>query len=517
VLSKTSVKWTALCGLVCMWTQVAPLFAANSGHAARGFELLFNLDKTNGVNPLGIVQGTDGNFYGIAPTGGANGNDEDCGQGVGCGTVFKVGPTGGLTALYNFCALSNCADGALPVGSLALGTDGNLYGVTNDGGSNNVCFFGCGTVFRLTLAGSLTTLYSFCTQTGCLDGRAPSSIVLGTDGNFYGTTSLGGGSAACKNGCGTIFQLTPTGKLTTIYSFCALANCADGTVPNPVIQASDGNLYGTTQAGGANDGGTVFKMTTSGALTTLYSFCSQANCDDGGFPMAGLVQASNGKFYGTTYAGGSQDEGTAFKITASGQLTTLYTFCMQTNCPSGGNPGSSLIQATDGNFYGTTIAGAGTCFIEVDCGTIFRMTPTGQLATIFTFCTSNTTCNEARAPGAALVQGTDGNIYGTTVLGGNNTICSPYGCGSFFRLVSNFGPFVGFVNRAGQVGTEVEILGQGLDSANAVSFNGVPAQFKVQSNTFLTATVPTGASSGTVTVAIAAGSLKSNVAFQVLP
>jgi uncharacterized repeat protein (TIGR03803 family) len=512
----TALRRMLVCGFACL-ALLAPLAAENPGieAAAKGFQRLFVFDKTDGAFPGGIVQGIDGNFYGVAPTGRTNNNDAVCGQNVGCGVVFKVSAASGLTSIYNFCAQANCTDGAEPSSALALGADG-LYGVTAAGGSTNVCFTGCGTIFRLTTSGKLTTLYTFCTQTGCPDGRDPSSIVLGIDGNFYGTTYLGGGSANCTNGCGTVFQLAPAGKLSTLYSFCSQANCADGSHPNPLIQANDGNLYGTTQGNGSNNGGTVFKLTTGRVLANLYAFCAQPSCADGAGPMAGLMQASNGDFYGTTAFGGSESEGTVFEITTSGDLTTIYTFCMQTNCPSGGDPEASLIQATDGNLYSTAVAGAGDCAIEVDCGTIFGMTTKGQFKTIYTFCTSDITCNDAREPGG-LVQGTDGNFYGITAIGGETTVCVPYGCGSFYRVVTGFRPFVGFVNRAGAVGSQVGIMGEGLGSAGGVSFNGVAAQFVIRSNTYITATVPTGATTGTVTVMTANGKLESNMAFQVLP
>jgi uncharacterized repeat protein (TIGR03803 family) len=518
---KIEVKRIVVCGMVCLWALASAAAAATSvpETAAKGFQRLFNFDETNGVGPIGIVQGTDGNFYGVTPAGGTNNNESICGQDVNCGTVFKISPSGGLTTIYNFCALENCADGAIPLTTLVLDTDGNFYGETRLGGANTnkSCPSGCGTLFRITPAGGLTTLYNFCAQSGCLDGLNPDGLALGIDGNLYGTTFAGGANATCKEGCGTVFQFTPAGKLTTLYSFCSQASCADGSQPNPVIQASDGNLYGTTQVNGANDGGTIFKLSTAGAFTTLYSFCSQPGCADGGSSMAGLLQASDKNFYGTAQLGGSEDEGTIFRITPAGKFTTLFTFCQQNNCPTGGEPGAALMQATDGNLFGTDIAGAGNCFIEVACGAIFGITPAGKEKTILPYCFSQTSCDDARDPGFGLVQGTDGNFYGTTLLGGNNTICVPYGCGSFYRVNTGLAPFVGFVNRAGSVGTQVGIIGQGLESASGVSFNGVTAQFTVRSNTFLTATVPTGATTGPVTVTTTDGDLKSNVAFQVLP
>src|SRR5579872_3530376 len=156
-------------------------------------------------------------------------------------------------------------------------------------------------------------------------------------------------------------------------------NEANGAVPTDVlVQGTDGNLYGTTQYGGKNDFGTVFRLSLSGTLTTLYSFCSQSQCVDGSLPDAGLVQGTDGNLYGTTFWGGTQDQGTIFKITPSGSLTTLYSFCTLANCADGENPHAGLVQASDGNFYGTTSAGGPT-----NSGVIFRITPGGKLTPLY--------------------------------------------------------------------------------------------------------------------------------------
>jgi uncharacterized repeat protein (TIGR03803 family) len=255
--------------------------------------------------------------------------------------------------------------------SLVQGTDGNFYGTTELGGANSN-----GTVFKITPTGTLTTLYSFCSQTDCADGATPSAgLVQDTNENFYGTTYYGG-----ANGYGTVFKITPTGKLTTLYSFCSQINCTDGAYPYAVlVQATNGNFYGTTLNGGnggeKGTGGTVFEVTPAGKLTTLHNFCSQINCTDGQLPSAGLVQAANGNFYGTTSRGGANSQtGTVFKITPGGKLTTLYNFCSQTNCSDGAWPAAGLVQAANGNFYGTT-EGGGT---NDDCGTVFEITLAGK-------------------------------------------------------------------------------------------------------------------------------------------
>jgi uncharacterized repeat protein (TIGR03803 family) len=188
-----------------------------------------------------------------------------------------------FTSLYSF----DVTDGGLPYAALVQATNGDLYGTTVDGGAS-----GYGTVFKITPGGTLTTLYSFCSQTGCIDGEHPyAGLVQATNGDLYGTTSLGGGGTydnAIAYAGGTVFKITPGGTLTTLYNFCSQSNCTDGSYPNAgLVQATNGDLYGTTTGGGIYDnaiayaGGTVFKITPGGTLTTLYSFCSQSNCMDG--------------------------------------------------------------------------------------------------------------------------------------------------------------------------------------------------------------------------------------------
>ena len=283
---------------------------------AQTLTTLVSFDGTNGDSPYAsLVQGVDGNFYGTTVYGGAN-NSGICDNFVneGCGTVFKIVPTGNLTTLYSFCSQSNCPDGAFPYAGLLLATDGNFYGTTSAGGVHND-----GTVFKITPAGTLTTLYSFDGTHGSLP---QATLIQATDGNFYGTTSEGGvnnGGVCGNNGCGTVFKITFSGMLNTLYSFCSQPGCADGAAPLAgLVEGNDGNLYGATGYGGANLKGTVFKITLGGALTTLYNFCSQQNCADGANPVAALIQAIDGNFYGTTVWGGASGGpggGTVFKIT----------------------------------------------------------------------------------------------------------------------------------------------------------------------------------------------------------
>ncbi len=317
-----------------------------------------------------------------------------------------------FTTMANF----NGANGAGQVGPLMQASDGNFYG-TAGGGS-----YSQGEVFKITSSGTLTTIYSFCAQTGCPDGNGPlGGVVQGTDGNLYGVTQYGG---SYDNG--TVFKITRTGTLTTLYSFCAQTSCADGSQPLAgLVQGTDGNFYGTTAGGGGNGAGTVFKMTSAGALTTLHSFDN----DDGAGPAAALVQGSDGNFYGTTYYGGNYIWGTVFKISPGGDFTSLYSFKQY---PYGANPYSSLVQGSDGNFYGTTYGGGINYNCEPGCGTVFSITPDGELNPLYYFSGA-----DGFGPYAGLVLGSDGNFYGTTQWGGTSSWCNNYGvpgCGTVFTM-----------------------------------------------------------------------------------
>jgi uncharacterized repeat protein (TIGR03803 family) len=336
--------------------------------------------------------------------------------------------------------------------------------------------------------------------------------VQGTDGNFYGTTSGGGAAIAGIDG-GTVYKLTASGKLTTLYSFCSQPDCTDGYLPQAnLVQATDGNFYGTTVGGGIKGGGTVFKITRTGKLTTLYSFCSifQGACTDGDEPTAGVVQATDGNFYGTTELGGVNNSGTVFKITPGGKLTTLYSFCSILSagyCADGEYPEAGLLQATDGNLYGTTYRGG-----TDNGGTIFEITPQGALTTLYSLSpdTTDGIVYGGVYPLAGLLQATNGSFYGTTDEAG-------YGGGALFTLAAGLGPFVQTLPTSGKVATAVKILGNNLTSTTNVTFNGVPATFKVVASSEITTTVPIGATTGNVVVTTPSGTLNSNVSFRVTP
>jgi len=369
---------------------------------------------TDGVEPAGgLVQASDGNFYGTTEYGGTSLN---CGS-FGCGTIFRVSPSGTYTNLRSFDGYPN--DGAAPLAPLVLGTDGNLYGTASQGG-----VYGHGTVFRFSLNGNYTNLYSFGSTS--TDGASPQAgLVQGGDGNFYGTTYAGGTNQVPSGGRGTVFRISPGGTYTSLYSFAGAPK--DGSFPQSgLVQGSDGNFYGTTDLGGSSnncaDGcGTVFRISPSGTYTNLHSFTGYPTTD-GSAPVAGLVQGSDGNFYGTAASGGMIGYGTLFRISPSGAYTTLYTFAGAPN--DGAGPGG-LVQGSDGNFYGTT--GSGGTFGD---GTLFRISLTGTHSNLYSFAGAP----DGYQPVPAIMQGNDGSFYGTTDSGGTNN------AGAAFKLTVSLKP-----------------------------------------------------------------------------
>jgi uncharacterized repeat protein (TIGR03803 family) len=292
---------------------------------------------TNGVDgatPLaGLIQGSDGSFYGASL------------QGVGAslGTLFRITPSGVFTPLHSF---GGGADGGNPLASLVQGSNGNLYGTASTGGSNGV-----GTVFSLSTNGLFTPLWSF----NATNGSSPAGpLVQGSDGKLYGTTATGG-----AQDLGTVFSLSTNGSFNSLVSFDYTA----GAYPsNGLVQATDGAFYGTAASGGTNGGwGTVFRLTADGTLTPLHSF----SYEDGAYPVGGLMEASDGNLYGTTSQGGIGGQGTVFQITTNGRLTTMIWF----NGPNGANPQGALIQARDGSLNGTAEFGGSS-----GDGLVFRLT-----------------------------------------------------------------------------------------------------------------------------------------------
>jgi uncharacterized repeat protein (TIGR03803 family) len=468
-------KSDSLFGLNCVPICIVVCMAMAVASPAQTFSTIFSFDGSNGRSPNGpLIQGFDGSLYGTTVIGGAH----------SLGTVFRFNANRTVTTLHNFCSRTACWDGGVPKSGLVLGRDGNLYGTTTYGGAHKV-----GTIFKITPQGVLTTLHHFCAQASCADGYGTTQpLIQAADGNFYGAAPSGG-----INHAGTIFKVSPGGNFKLLYSFCAKAQCADGSAPNGLIQATDGNFYGTATFG------TVFRVTPGGTLTTLHRFCSRANCSDGYEPMGALTQASDGVLYGTTaYGGGNSSFGTVFKITLQGSFTIVHRFCTDVDCIGGGVPQSTLIQGTEGNLYGTTSRRHSAQF----GGSLFKITRTGILTVLRTF-------PDWRVDFPGVMQATDGNFYGTTY----DQSASYFG--TIFKLKMGLSPFIKTVPIAGASGTTVIILGTNLSGATSVKFGGRAAPFSVVSSSEIRTVVPTDATSGIVTVVTPNSVLSSNVVFRV--
>jgi uncharacterized repeat protein (TIGR03803 family) len=372
----------------------------------------------DGASPNGLVQGYDGNFYGTTRGGGTNG---------GYGTVFRISPAGNLTNLFSF----NGTNGNSPLAALFLGSDGNFYGTTFQGGTSKNCNGGCGTTFRISPSGNFTNLHSFSGS----DGMNPhAGLVQGSDGNFYGTAYGGGASTNCYEGCGTVFRISPNGNFTNLYSFSG----NDGANPNAgLLQGPDGNFYGTAEYGGSNGPygsvnggyGTIFKISPTGTLFTLYRF----DIADGIFPVGNLVFGIDGYLYGTTSQSGTNGGyGTVFKISPLDPnygLTYLHTLPLYND---GAYPPGALVQGSDGSFYGTTSIG-GTNVLDpiggLGYGAVFSISSSGTFTHLYSFHGP-----DGFEPTAPLVQGSDGIFYGASSFGGYTNLNSGYGFGTLFKI-----------------------------------------------------------------------------------
>jgi uncharacterized repeat protein (TIGR03803 family) len=483
--SMTGIENYRMFATVLLALTVAFTATTTSAHAQYSVLYKFGFVSEGPGNPVGAVaQGLDGSLYSTSSAGGTYNN----------GTVFKITPAGQMHVLHNFCPQLLCADGSQPEGGLTLRPDGHFIGTTSAGGSHN-----SGTIFDISPDGSLTTLYTF---TSGADGGSPyAPPILGPDGQFYGVTESGG---AASN-CGTIYRLSTV--FTVLHSFNKTGGC---TPVGPLVLGTDGNLYGTTIAGGTKGGwGTIYRLTYRPGQSTLFTVLDNFDGTTLASPEAQLTEGSDGNFYGTTTGGGTSGKGVIFKITPSGNLTVLHDL-------NGTTDGSGLLtgmaQGTDGNFYGTATFGANdsvNCAPQ-GCGTLFLITPAGSFSILYTF--DFTTGN---APDSTPFQHTNGLFYGDTARGASQECGSNFGCGVFYSWNSNLMPFVSTVQLMGAVGSTVEILGQGFTSSSTVSFNGVAATTTVQSGTSLWATVPTGATTGFVTVTTSTGTLTSNRQFVV--
>ena len=357
--------------LTAVATATAILAASGVASAQAQFSVVHAFTQPSAPSSPqgGLIQGTDGNFYGTSSYGGAH----------DWGTVFKITPTGAVTVLHEF----NLADGAFPHTALLQASDGNFYGTTSR------------TVFKMTPDGGVTVLHSF-TQA---ESSPYAAVIQATDGDFYGTTY------------GSVFKVTAAGTFTILHSFSG-GLTEPSSVWAPLVQATDGNFYGTSRGGGSFGRGTIFRMTPAGAVTVLHAF---GNGSDGDDPFAGLIQATDGNFYGTTQFGGSADKGTIFRMTPAGDLRVIYSFSLIGNAV-GSYPRAPLIQGADGYFYGS---------ITSFSGAAFRMAPDGTVSSLHTFVVG---AAEGSEPLLGFLRAADGNIYGTAASGGE------VGRGTVFKM-----------------------------------------------------------------------------------
>ena len=472
----------SLLTLTCALALAAIMFGLAPRAQAQTITYLAGQDISAPVDPPMFVQATDGNFY----SAGYSGFQPN-------GYIYRMTPSGEITIIHSFCQQTGCADGDQPQPPL-LGSDGNLYGVTTAGGTSALA----GTFYKLTLSGEFTQLYSFCPTTGCDDGQTPTGILEGRDGNFYGVAIFGGANDRDNGGAGTLFSISPTGQFKLLYSFCSVAHCADGErPPSTPILGDDGNLYGVTQFGGTGTGGVgvAYKFTPAGVYSVLYNFCSAAHCIDGAQPLS-VTQGPHSTLFGITTTGGTKFCGTAFRL---GQNNNSYQVLHRFSDDASCNPFNALTLANDGNFYGVLGPHSGG-------GLIFRLTPQGEFTSLYDF----SCCQRATDPAGMLFQAPDGNLYGATLYNG-----LPCCNGAIFKFSNGLGPLVQTVPRAGKAGKQIIVLGNHLTGTSSVSFNGVPASFTVESDSYIQATVPAGATTGKVSVVTATGTLNSNPQFVV--
>ncbi len=453
-----------------------------SCRAETGLKVLVNFYGPNGISPVAVLQGTDGNFYGVTDSGGANST----------GTFFRITPAGKFNTVYDFCLY--CAEGSSP-SSLVLGNDGNFYGTTNFGGAkSSECPSRCGTMFKMTNKGALTTLHRFCSEANCADGYTGQGPLLqASDGNFYGTT-------AGTNIVGqTIFSISPSGTYTTMASFCKDYGCVDEL--RLQFEDANGALWATSGDGGPNRYGEIALWTASGGLITEYEFDGTS----GDIPLL-LIQGNDRNYYGTTSLGGGSTKcdggcGTLFRLTPGGSFAMLHSFNFQD-----GTLPSSLVQASDGSLYGEAIGGGAQ-----NSGTLFKLTAAGRLTTVYTFCSVRDrldSCLDGLEP-EALMQATNGMFYGPA--GGGLSIFG----GLVFRYDAGLPGFVKPLPALGRVDDTITILGYRLGGTLSVRFNGVAATFAVVSDTQITATVPEGATNGAIEVTTPTAQLRSNPVFRV--
>lgn len=454
--------------------MTAALLCAAAFAQAQTVSTVYNFTggTTSGQYPwyVTLVQGTSGALYGTTYQGGAHSN----------GTVFSVTTSGTQTIVYSF--KGGTTDGANPTGGLTLGTDGNFYGTTQQGGTKS-----SGIVFKMTSSGTETILHNF---NGTTDGSFPwGPPIEASDGNFYGTASGGG-----NKGNGVVYKVTSSGTFSVIYEF----DVTHGFAPiAPPTQGTDGFLYIPASEGGAEYCGTIVQLTTAGVVNNYYSFpCGSS----GSFPIGSLVQASNGNFYSTTQNGGSYGEGTIYQVTTGLAVTVLHNFgAVFGDCTY---PGAGMVLGTDGKYYSSASDGGGH-----GDGCLFNTTTSGTYTGLYSF--NNTSNGTQISPLAPPVQLTSGLFYGVTEFGGASND------GTVYSLNMGLAPFVNLPLFSGRGGQSVLILGTHLKGTTGVTFNGTPATFKVLSDTHMTAKVPSGATSGAIEVSTPRAVLQGRKEFTV--
>lgn len=439
------------------------LLAASTFVSAQTYTVLHDFGREVGdtgqlLYPGAIAQGRGGAILGTTSS-----------------EAFRLWPDASFQVLHQF------GSGG-PWGGLILATDGKFYGTTRTNGT-----FRQGTVFKMSQDGSITKLHDF---TGGSDGAWPyAAPIQSVGGDFFGTTS--GTSSAGHINYGSIYRITKYGKFTLLHTFTG----SDGAYPiGPLVQGTDYYFYGTAALGGQNNAGTIFRVSSSGDFKVLVNFKEAG----GAHPESGLIQATDSNFYGTTFEGGATGRGVLFRVTPGGTYTVLHNFTGESD---GGWPLGGLVQASDGNLYGTTSYGTTT-----NRGVIFRATLTGHVVTVREFDSGT-----GASPVGALLQHTSGKLYGATQTGGK------FHQGVFYSLDAELPPFVTYLPAYGRPGTLVQILGQGFTEDSVVSFNGTPAKLNVIYPTFIKAAVPDGATTGPITVSTANGILTSNKVFIVHP
>lgn len=354
----------------------------------------------SGTFGSGLVLGPNGAFYGTTPEGGSH----------DFGTLFRIDANGTSTTLIEFTGVSGSHPGRSPQTPPVFDGAGNLYGTTQSGGASNL-----GTLYKVTPEGAHTVLANFTGSSGDAPGSSPHQLMFHSNGKLYGVT-LGSGTGSS----GTIFTSSLSGEIITIINFTGNDGDFPGQGPLSLNEAPEGTIYGLTSSGGAADKGTIFKLTTANQFQSLVAFTGTPEGVPGAFPAGSLAFGADGFIYGTTSRTDgnlSSPGGTVFKMSPAGQLTTLAQLQNSAAAPFGSFPSSGLVLANDGCFYGATSRGG----FGGDFGTILKITPTGEVVTRLSFRAGVPLGNDRTAgvgPIAGLVEGPDGSLYGTTGSGG---------------------------------------------------------------------------------------------------